>query len=424
MTTNPDSPRGQGRSSLLKALGPGIVYAGAAIGVSHLVQSTRAGADYGWSLLWAVLLVNVFKYPFFEFGHRYAAATGESMLTGYRRVGTWALVTFLLVSFGSGMPTVAAVTVVNAGLAAQLFPGDVNTVWWAVILVVFTLALLAAGGYPWLDGLMKVMMVFLAASTMVAVAAACFHKFEHVPVNDAPQVWSTAGVAFLITLMGWMPTPVDISAWPSLWMRERTRQTGHRATLREALFDFNLGYGATIVMAVFFLSLGALVMHGSGVRFEGGAAAFAGQLVSMYTKALGAWSRPFILIAAFTCMLSTTITVIDGYPRVIAAGLRELNLVDEGRERTAYWSLNVLLCAGALVIIAYLPTRMLTLVSFITTVAFLSAPLLALINHLALRKANLPVEARPPAWLWWLSRLGIVFLLGFSGLYVWSLMGE
>ncbi len=30
---------------LLKVLGPGLLYAGAAVGVSHLVQSTRAGVS-------------------------------------------------------------------------------------------------------------------------------------------------------------------------------------------------------------------------------------------------------------------------------------------------------------------------------------------------------------------------------------------
>ena len=44
-----------------KKLGPGLLFAGAAIGVSHLVQSTRAGADFGLGLLWALLLVNLFN---------------------------------------------------------------------------------------------------------------------------------------------------------------------------------------------------------------------------------------------------------------------------------------------------------------------------------------------------------------------------
>ena len=60
-----------------KKLGPGIMFAGAAIGVSHLVQSTRAGADYGFGLIWALLLINLIKYPSFAFGVHYTSRTGE-----------------------------------------------------------------------------------------------------------------------------------------------------------------------------------------------------------------------------------------------------------------------------------------------------------------------------------------------------------
>lgn len=78
----------------LKSLGPGLLFAGAAIGVSHLVQSTRAGADFGLGLLWVLLLVNIFKYPFFQFGPRYATATGESLLHGYSKLGKGVLATY------------------------------------------------------------------------------------------------------------------------------------------------------------------------------------------------------------------------------------------------------------------------------------------------------------------------------------------
>ena len=67
----------------LKSLGPGLLYAGAAIGVSHLVQSTKAGATYGYVLIVAIVLAHIFKYPFFAIGPRYAKATGTSLVTGY-----------------------------------------------------------------------------------------------------------------------------------------------------------------------------------------------------------------------------------------------------------------------------------------------------------------------------------------------------
>ncbi len=56
--------------NFIKKLGPGLLFAGAAIGVSHLVQSTKAGAEFGFGLLWALLLCNFFKYPFFLFWHQ------------------------------------------------------------------------------------------------------------------------------------------------------------------------------------------------------------------------------------------------------------------------------------------------------------------------------------------------------------------
>jgi Mn2+/Fe2+ NRAMP family transporter len=53
-------------SRFLKTLGPGLLFASTAIGVSHLVQSTRAGASYSYALLWAIVVANLLKYPAFE----------------------------------------------------------------------------------------------------------------------------------------------------------------------------------------------------------------------------------------------------------------------------------------------------------------------------------------------------------------------
>ena len=51
---------------LISKLGPGLLFAGAAIGVSHLVQSTRAGADFGWGLIWALILSQTLLHvPYF-----------------------------------------------------------------------------------------------------------------------------------------------------------------------------------------------------------------------------------------------------------------------------------------------------------------------------------------------------------------------
>jgi len=121
----------------LSKLGPGLLFAGAAIGVSHLVQSTRAGADYGWGLVWALLLINLFKYPFFQYGPRYAQATGETLLDGYYKMGKAYLWAYFFVNLGTMFTIQSAVTVVTAGLASQLFGITDDIVSWSLLITLF-----------------------------------------------------------------------------------------------------------------------------------------------------------------------------------------------------------------------------------------------------------------------------------------------
>ncbi|HIP76402.1 MAG TPA: divalent metal cation transporter, partial [Psychromonas hadalis] len=51
---------------MINSLGPGVMMATAAVGGSHLVASTKAGAMFGWQLVGLILLVNLLKYPFFR----------------------------------------------------------------------------------------------------------------------------------------------------------------------------------------------------------------------------------------------------------------------------------------------------------------------------------------------------------------------
>jgi Mn2+/Fe2+ NRAMP family transporter len=369
-------------------------------------------------LVWAVIAVHLFKYPFFEYSHRYAAATGENLLAGYRRVGRWALIGFVIVAFGLSIPSAAVLTIVTAGLASQLVPVELTAMHWALILLAVCFVVLASGGFALLDGIMKLMMGLLAACTLVALVAAAIHGPVAAPEFEGPEVWSVAGIAFLVALMGWMPTPVDASAWPSVWMHERSRQTGHRPTLREALVDFKLGYWGSLITALMFLSLGALVMFGTGESFAGSAPEFAARFVSMYTHALGSWSRPVILVVAFATMLSTLLTVLDGYPRTLMVGTRLAWPRVEKLGRAPYWLYMGAMMAGALLIFVFITSIMRPLVDVTTTVAFLSAPLFAWLNFRVISTDAMPADAAPPAWLRVLSWAGLIFLTCFSALFL------
>jgi Mn2+/Fe2+ NRAMP family transporter len=432
--------------SFWAAFGPGLLFAGAAVGVSHLVQSTRAGASYGLSMLIVVILANVIKFPGFRFGPQYAAATGHSLIDGYRRQGRWTLVLFTLLTAGTMFTVIAVVSLVTAGVGIAVFgldpllestvgPSAGPAVVSALIMVLSAL-LLAGGGYVWLDRFIKVVMPVLTVCTLAAMFMALdrIHWSWGAFIPDA-AILDLAGIAFCVALIGWMPAPIDISVWSSLWAVARARHRTEKPAPRDVLMDFDIGYWATMLLALAFVLLGTGMMFGQGLNFENNPAKFAAQVVDLYTTTLGGWSRPVIGAAAFLVMLSTSVTVIDGFPRVIAALVVQLRLafappaapfavtVPLDGDRRVYRLAFAVLCAGALAILFWGMSSFTALVDLATTLSFLTAPLLAFFNHRAVRAPEVPRDQQPGAAMTAFSRVSIALQAAFALYFLWFKFG-
>ena len=402
------------KKSIFKSLGPGLLFAGAAVGVSHLVQSTRAGADFGFGLLWALLIAGIFKYPFFQFGPRYAAATGETLLDGYKKLGKGVLAISYGISFITMFIIQAAVTIVTAGLAVNLF-GTFDMVTWSLIITIVSILILLVGKYKLLDGLMKYVILVLTVCTLIAISVAlikteqAFNFTQIIPKG-------TIEITFLIAFLGWMPAPLDISIWQSIWSLEKEKTTFQKITPKQAIFDFNVGYMGTIFLAVCFVVLGALVMNNSGEIFSSKGVDFAGQLISLYTENLGVSAYFFIAIAAFTTMFSTTITTLDASPRAMSIAT---SLLFPTRIKLKYWFWIVLLATGTYIILRYFREDMGLMVKIATILSFLTAPFYATLNYILITGKHTPKEHQPSIYFKILSICGIIFLVGFS---VWFIL--
>ena len=396
----------------LQKLGPGLLFAGAAIGVSHLVQSTRAGADFGLGLLWALLLVNFFKYPFFQFGPRYALATGESLLAGYAKLGKGVIVTYFVLTIATMFTIQTAVTIVTAGLAVELLGISSNIVYWGVVITLICATLLSFGRYGLLDRAMKVIIIVLSISTFVAAFLA-FGQSKDIEWTQVLPT-STTGFAFLIAFMGWMPGPLDISVWHSLWSLEKKKRM-QNLTVKQSLFDFNVGYLTTIVLGVCFVLLGTLVMYGTGIGFSSSGGAFAQQLIALYTSSLGNGAYWIIGVAAFTTMFSTTLTTLDASPRAMAktAQILQLPIV---MSYYLFWIL--VLVIGTCAVFFFLLSNMGALVQLATILSFITAPFYGLINFLLVSGRHMPENYRPNGLMRVWSIAGLVFLTGFT---IWYL---
>ncbi len=406
---------------LVKTLGPGILFASTCVGVSHLVQSTRAGANYGFMLIGAVILANLFKYPFFEFASRYTSATGKSIIDGYYKKSKWILMLYLLVTVCSMFIVSAAVTFVTAGLFSNLFGLDITISYWVAILLVICVLILIVGKFKIMDSTLKVVGVILVISTIVAVVSSLING--RVPQAEnfiAPEMLSTKGILFLIALMGWMPTAIDVSAWTSLWAEARIKQTNYRPTLKETLFDFNLGYLTSAVLAIVFLTLGAMILYGSGVSLPNSAPAFADVLITMFTSAIGEWSYYIILLAAFSTMFSTTITVIDGYCRATSRCVKLLRKKTDD-SRNTYIITSIVLAIGTYLIISQYLNNLKSLVDFATALSFIIAPFAGWLNYTMIFNKGIPASHEPKPWLKRLAIAGLIFLSSFTLIYFYVL---
>jgi Mn2+/Fe2+ NRAMP family transporter len=401
----------------LKNLGPGLLFAGAAIGVSHLVQSTRAGADFGFGLIWALVLIHFVKYPFFQFGPRYAIATGESLLDGYKKLGKGVLVAYFILNLATMFSIQAAVTIVTAGLASNLFGITSNPVIWSIIITISCFILLIIGRYKLLDSLMKIFIIVLTISTVTAVLVASINTESTFSFTQILPKGSVE-IGFLIAFLGWMPAPLDASIWQSLWAIEKQKESGKAFDTKQAILDFNIGFFGAMALGICFVALGAVVMYNSGETFSLSSIKFPQQLINLYTKTLGNEMYIFIAAAAFTTMFSTTITTLDASPRAMT---KTFDLMTSKSYKNMYWFWISFLAVGTICILLFFMSEMGILIKIATILAFLTAPFFAIINFILISGKHTPPEFRPSLKLKILSWFGIAFLIGFSIWFITSL---
>jgi Mn2+/Fe2+ NRAMP family transporter len=409
---------------LLKTLGPGILIACAAIGGSHLVWATRAGAEYGWTLLGLVLLANFLKFPFFYFGQHYTASTGESLLSGYKRQGPIYLKTFIAINLLTGSINIAAVGMLTASLSMP-FLGFLNLELTHLTILIFLIlsGILYFGNYAVLDRLSKWIILILTACTVLAVVLALLNQNPTTAIVTKTEInpYTLASLAFIVSLLGWMPAPIDLSTWSSLWMHSREAQTQHKASPKEVVIDFSIGYGITTILACLFLALGALTLFETGAEIPQSGIQFSKQFIELYTSSIGAFAKPIIIIAAFFTMLSTTLTCLDGYPRSLATSfllLKDASSTTNPVKKKHYSLMLVIYALVASLILLLFVKNLMSLLSFAATVAFLSSPILAWINLKVMTGSNVSPKHQPATWIKIISYIGIAFFTIISFLFI------
>ena len=394
--------------------GPGLLYAAVAVGVSHLVQSTRAGATFGMIMVGYVVFVCLLKYPTFLFGARYTAATGETLLDGYEKMGRWVLYLFFAMQIFEYTFAISGVALTTVGLLQSVLGTDLPDLPFALGVLIIAMVILAVGRYALLEDITKILVITFTVATVIAgvVAIGSIDTSANdwdvsMSLSEMGALETTVVILFLVSVAGWMPTGTAGSVGLSLWVKAKSRRLGRPIPVEEASFDFNVGYFTAIFTAICFVAMGSYVMYANGVPLEEDATGFATQLMDLFTSTIGAWVYPVIAIAAVTVMFSTLLTLVDLLPRTSSEIIGRLWPEQFGSKEKGvalYLGFIVLELFLVLSVLLVLMDSFATFIDMITSMGFIVAPVISLLNHLAIFSPLVPKDKQPgpvlKAWSW------------------------
>lgn len=414
----------------IRKLGPGLLFASSAVGTSHLVLSTRAGAHYGLSFLWIILLCLLLKYPFYDFGARYTAVTGESLIKAYCRQSLGAFYIFFAIILINMFAVTAAVGGVSAGLlqaVGAFHAQNINTL--LATLIIITALILCFGGFRLLDKLIKLVSLCLIVSVV--------YIFFIVIINGPPgfvatsgqhSIFSGAALALLVSLLGWMPSGMEASVLHSIWVMEKQNISASPLEEKDILADFRFGYIITSVLAIVFLLIGAFTVYGTGVRLEGNSVEFSKALLDIFVDNLGKNAQLGFGVAAFLTIYGTYIVVVDAFSR---AFLKCLNALMKTRRTqplvglkkdTAYKITVIAVSIGAYLLFVSFASSMLYMLHLATSMAFVFSPVIAYLNYRSMIHLEENDNYRLPVFLKYLSWIGLLALGSFAIYYISSLI--
>ena len=223
-------------TQFLRSLGPGLLFAGASIGVSHLIQSTRAGGLYGLAAFVPILLAMLIKYPAFLLGPLYTEVSGKTLLQGYREQGKWALAIVCLVVLPSMFSVIAALALLTSAFIMAAFSIEAPIIMVASVLV-FCLSLLSIVGG--VEGLKKIIKPIAALMGLGAIFIT-FASISRIDFSKATYSFNALldfkNFPFLLALMGWMPAGMELPLLHSLWIQKYFYLSKHIFLIHQLIF--------------------------------------------------------------------------------------------------------------------------------------------------------------------------------------------
>lgn len=148
---------------------PGIFLLGFNIGTGSVTTMAKAGANFGMSLLWTVLISCVATYIMIKTYGRYTLVTGETALQAFRKhihpaVGIFFIVALTVGVCGSVMGVMGIVADISYEWSKSFIEGGIQPLYWAIFFVSLVFFIFWNGRTEFFERALAVIVAIMAAS--------------------------------------------------------------------------------------------------------------------------------------------------------------------------------------------------------------------------------------------------------------------
>jgi NRAMP (natural resistance-associated macrophage protein)-like metal ion transporter len=288
-----------------RKFGPGILVTAAFIGPGTVTTASIAGAQFGFSLLWALLFSVVATALLQEMAARLGLVTRQGLAQALRAqfAGSWlgsAAIVLVVIAIGFGNAAYEAGNITGAALGLEsIFSLPMSA--WSLAVGLIAGILLYLGIYRLIEKLLVAMVLLMSAvflATLVQVAPSPTAMLKGALLPTVPE----GSLLTVIALIGTTVVPYNLFLHASAVQEKWPASVETRRALRESRIDtgFSIGLGGLITLAV--MSTSAAAFFGAGGEFS--AVNMARQLEPL----LGSSSRYFFAAGLFAAGLSSAVT--------------------------------------------------------------------------------------------------------------------
>lgn len=340
-TQVPAPPKGW---DLLRWYGPGLLWMLSSVGSGSVLFTPRVGSRYGFSLLWAALLVIFAQWVMIREVGRYTVVTGRTILDGFSEVPGprgWAVWTIFLPQVVAAVVTIAGIAALAGSALMIALPG--SQAFYAPALIVVSIVLVVAGRYKKVEQVSAIMAGILVL-TAVTAAIMVFDTPDKVLQGLAPSIPENLDFYFVLPWLGFILAGAAGVLWYSYWVAERgfggtvteEKNEGQtpadergesmqsrserierlRSWMRVMSTTGAIGVGGGALVVVSFLILGAEVLGPQGIVPEG--IRVAEELTNLLSKVWGTFGYWVLLIGIMVALWGTLLADQDGWGRMFA----------------------------------------------------------------------------------------------------------